>query len=141
VLSVAAVDLISKMVHNLTREKKKCILIDVEFDSSLLEATMSVRKEMTSVLSATEARIHFGEVIKRAYLGGEHLVVERDGIPVVVILSFPDYERLMKQVKLARFERLSLAAGLEAERQGLTEERLEAEMERIKEQLYEETYG
>jgi prevent-host-death family protein len=96
---------------------------------------------MTSVLSATEARIHFGEVIKRAYLGGERLVVERDGIPVVVILSFPDYERLIKQVKLARFERLSLAAGLEAERQGLTEEGLEAEMERIKEQLYEETYG
>jgi hypothetical protein len=34
---------------------------------------------------------------------------------------------LIKQVKLARFERLSLAAGLEAEREDLTEEELEAE--------------
>jgi|Deesub1362B_J571_1020462.scaffolds.fasta_scaffold34035_2 prevent-host-death family protein len=102
---------------------------------------MSGQKEATNVLSATEARIHFGKVIKRAYLGGEHLVVEKDGIPVVVILSFPDYERLIRQVKLARFEHLSLAAGLEVEREGLTEEELEAEMERIKEQLYRETYG
>ena len=50
--------------------------------------------------------------------------------------------RLLKNKgTLARFERLSRAAGLEAERQGLTEEQLEAEMERIKAQLYQETYG
>jgi hypothetical protein len=36
----------------------------------------------------------------------------------------PDYKQWIRQVKLARFERLSLAAGLEAERQGLTEEEL-----------------
>jgi prevent-host-death family protein len=102
---------------------------------------MPVQKEATNVLSATEARVHFGDVIKRAYLGGEHLVVEKDGIPVVVILSIPDYKHLIRQAKLARFERLSLAAGLEAERQGLTEEELEAEIEEIKEQLYQETYG
>jgi hypothetical protein len=53
----------------------------------------------------------------------------------------PDYKRLIRQAKLARFECLSLAAGLDAERQGLTEEELEAEMEEIKEQLYQETYG
>ena len=102
---------------------------------------MPVQKETTNVLSATEARIHFGDVIKRAYLKGEHLVVERDGIPVVVILSVPEYKQLIRQAKLARFERLSLAAGLEAERQGLTEDELEAEIEEIKEQLYQETYG
>jgi hypothetical protein len=52
-----------------------------------------------------------------------------------------DYKQLIRQAKLARFERFSLAAGLEAERQGLTEEELEAEMEEIKEQLYQEVYG
>ena len=55
--------------------------------------------------------------------------------------EIPDYKQLIRQAKLARFERLSLAAGLEAERQGLTEEELEAEMEEIKEQLYQEVYG
>jgi len=67
--------------------------------------------------------------------------VERDGISVAVILSFPDYEQLIRQAKLARFERLSRAAGLEAESQSVTEEQLEAEMESIKAQLYQETYG
>jgi len=55
--------------------------------------------------------------------------------------EIPDYKQLIRQTKLARFERLSLAAGLEAEKQGLTEEELEVEMEEIKEQLYQEVYG
>jgi hypothetical protein len=55
--------------------------------------------------------------------------------------EIPDYKQWIRQAKLARFERLSLAAGLEAERQGLTEEELEAEIEEIKERLYQETYG
>jgi hypothetical protein len=49
--------------------------------------------------------------------------------------EIPDYKQWIRQSKLAHFERLSLAAGLEAERQGLTEEELEAEMEEIKEYL------
>ena len=55
--------------------------------------------------------------------------------------EIPDYKQWIRQAKLARFERLSLAAGLEAEKQGLTEEELEAEMEEIKEQLYHGSYG
>jgi len=92
-------------------------------------------------LSATQARIHFGEVIKRACKDGEHVIVERDGIPMVVILSVPEYERLLRRLKLARFEQAGRLAGLEAERQGLTEEQLEKEMEAIKERLYRQTYG
>lgn len=92
-------------------------------------------------LSATQARIHFGEVFKRACKGGEHVIVERDGIPMVVILSVPEYERLLSELKLARFEKMSRLASLEAERQGLTEGKLEQEMEAIKERLYHQTYG
>lgn len=55
-----------------------------------------------------------------------------------MILSFPYYEQLLRQVKLARFERLSRQAGREAEQQGLTEEQLEQEMEEIREQVYQE---
>jgi hypothetical protein len=55
--------------------------------------------------------------------------------------KIPDYRQWIRQAKLARLERLSLAAGLEAERQGLTEEELQAEIEEIKEQIYQEIYG
>jgi hypothetical protein len=47
----------------------------------------------------------------------------------------------LREVKLARFERLSRVAGLEAERQGLTEEQLEQEMGEIRERLHQEAYG
>ena len=92
-------------------------------------------------VSATEARIHFGEMIKRAAVTQEPIVVEKDGIPTVVILSVPQYEQLLRDARLARFDRLSRAAGLEAERQGLTEEQLEREMEMIRQQAHQATYG
>ena len=45
-------------------------------------------------VSATEARIHFGELMRRAVAGQEVIVVERSGEPHVVILSVAHYERL-----------------------------------------------
>ena len=99
------------------------------------------QEKAQSTISATQARVRFGEVIKKAYVNQEQVVVEKDGIPVVVIVSFPYYEQLLREVKLARFERLSREAGLEAERAGLTEEQLEQEMEAIKERLYREVCG
>lgn len=92
-------------------------------------------------VTATQARSHFGEMIRRANVGQETIVVERDGIPTVVILSVPRYEELVREVRLARFDRLSRAAGLAAEAQGLTEEQLEREMEAIKEQRYQHSFG
>lgn len=65
----------------------------------------------------------------------KHVIVEKDGIPMVVILSVPEYEQLLKELKLARFEQTSRVVDLEAEQQGFTEEQLEQEMEAIKERL------
>ena len=92
-------------------------------------------------ITATDAHVHFGEMIKQVSGSQEPVVIDQDGIPVVVILSFDAYENLLRDANLTRFERLSRAAGLEAERQGLTEEQLEAEMEAIKQGQYQETYG
>jgi len=94
---------------------------------------------MLHTISATDARIRFGEVIRRAYSGQEHLVVEKVGIPVVVILSVPDYEEMRTELKLQRFERVSRAAGRDAEKQGLSEEALERELDEIRAQIYSET--
>ncbi len=47
-----------------------------------------------SVISATRARIHFGEVMQRAVEKGETIVVERKGKPYVVVLSVETYDRL-----------------------------------------------
>jgi prevent-host-death family protein len=45
-------------------------------------------------MTATEARIHFGEVMRRVVEQGEQVIVERDGRPQVVILSIAEFERM-----------------------------------------------
>lgn len=45
-------------------------------------------------VSATEARIHFGELMRTAVEQQQPIIVERAGRPHVVILSFEEYERL-----------------------------------------------
>ena len=49
---------------------------------------------MKRVVSATEARIRFGELIRRVVEEQEPVLVERGGKPYVVLLSVEEYERL-----------------------------------------------
>ncbi|MGI8477691.1 MAG: type II toxin-antitoxin system Phd/YefM family antitoxin [Thermomicrobiales bacterium] len=49
---------------------------------------------MTRTMSATEARIHFGEVLLDVSERGQTIVVERSGHPQAVIVSVGEYERL-----------------------------------------------
>ncbi|HEY7031835.1 MAG TPA: type II toxin-antitoxin system Phd/YefM family antitoxin [Thermomicrobiales bacterium] len=49
---------------------------------------------MTKTISATEARIHFGDVLRGVTERGETIVVERSGKPQAVVLSVEEYERL-----------------------------------------------
>ena len=49
------------------------------------------KRPVISVVTATEAKNRFGDILKRVYQHDEHLVVERDGIPVAVIVPVQDY--------------------------------------------------
>ena len=51
---------------------------------------------MKRVISATEARIRFGELMRRAVESHEHIFVERGGKSYVVVLSVDEYERLLR---------------------------------------------
>lgn len=50
---------------------------------------------MERALNATEARVHFGDLLRRVTEQGETVVVERGGIPQVVVIALPEYERMM----------------------------------------------
>ncbi|MDE3089053.1 MAG: type II toxin-antitoxin system prevent-host-death family antitoxin [Chloroflexota bacterium] len=52
-------------------------------------------KPTVRVVSATEAKNKFGEIIKPAYASDEHLIVEKSGIPVVAIIPMADYQQLV----------------------------------------------
>ena len=49
---------------------------------------------MKRVISATEARIHFGELLRQVVDSGEAVIVQRDGKPQVAVLPVEEYERL-----------------------------------------------
>jgi len=46
-------------------------------------------------VSATEARVHFGELMRSVVENEEPIVVERSGKPRVVVMSVERYERLL----------------------------------------------
>ena len=50
---------------------------------------------MPRAISATEARVHFGELLRLVVERRETVLVERDGRPQVVVLAVPEYERLL----------------------------------------------
>lgn len=49
---------------------------------------------MKKTVSATEARVHFGELLRAVSEDGATYVVERRGKPQVVVISAEEYERL-----------------------------------------------
>lgn len=93
------------------------------------------------VINATEGHRSFGKLLKRVYRADEHFVVERDGFPVAVIMSYQEYEDLKRQQAVAAFDQFSRAFGAELARQGIAEEQLLEDLEADKQELYEEKYG
>jgi prevent-host-death family protein len=50
---------------------------------------------MGRVITATEARIHFGELMRKVVENQQPVIVERGGKPQVVVLSINEYENLL----------------------------------------------
>ena len=94
-----------------------------------------------SHINATEARQSFGQVIQRAYSENEHLIVEKNGLPVVVILSFQEYEQLRQEAASRNLEELSRSLSREAKAKGLTPEMIEEQVEETKQDLFNERYA
>lgn len=71
-------------------------------------------KRIVRMVSATDAKNRFGAIIKQAYANDEHLIVERDGIPVVAIVPIQDYARLIREDELTSEVAASVAMGSQA---------------------------
>jgi hypothetical protein len=58
-----------------------------------MEACMG---EITTI-PALEARVHLGDIMKRAFSKHECFVVEKSGIPMVAILNADEYFRIIEE--------------------------------------------
>ena len=97
---------------------------------------------MTKTISATEARIHLGEVLDRVETRGDRVVIERGGKPVAMLISIEDARTLEEPksdieglIERARKNRESIAAWRAKHRPGepfpdITEMQHEAREER-----------
>lgn len=102
---------------------------------------MAVRKPVLSRINATDARQFFGNVIKRAYAGGEHLVVEKNDLPVVVIVPIADYEEMRQALALQNLQELGRELNSHARAKHLPPEGIEKQLEETKRQLYQKRYA
>lgn len=50
-------------------------------------------------ITATEAKTQFGAISRRVFKDGEHFIVERDGMPVMIMLPVADYNALVQEQK------------------------------------------
>ncbi|MFH1504439.1 MAG: type II toxin-antitoxin system Phd/YefM family antitoxin [Candidatus Omnitrophota bacterium] len=48
-------------------------------------------------IPAVEARVHLGKIMKLAFKKGERFIVEKSGIPMVVILNAVEYAHLIQE--------------------------------------------
>ena len=97
-------------------------------------------------LRLTDVQRNFREVVNRAGSGHEHIIVERDGLPVIVMISVAEYQLLMREreqreERLKKFEASARRIGQEFERLGLSEEEVMAQLEETKQEVYDERYG
>lgn len=74
-------------------------------------------------IPATEARVRFGEVLRRVVENHERFIVERAGQPQVVILAVDDYKALVNATAdkpVWRELAMAVRARVQAELQGQT---------------------
>jgi prevent-host-death family protein len=66
------------------------------------------RAAMEKIISAVEARVHFGEIMKSSFKKGERFLVEKTGIPMVAIVSADEYRRFIqeREEQLKVFDRI-----------------------------------
>ena len=107
---------------------------------------MLTEKPERVTLRSTDVQRNFRAVVNQAAAGHEHIIVERDGLPVIVMLSVAEYQLLMREreqraERLKKFEATARRIGQAIERQGLSEEEVMAQLEETKQEVYDENYG
>ena len=82
-----------------------------------------------AVVTASELQRASGKVLKRVALGQEHLIVERAGYPVAVMLSYSEYELLLRAQASQAGQDLVRALGPAVEQQALAVVQVTEELE------------
>lgn len=93
-----------------------------------------------NVVTASELQRSSGQVLRRVAQEGQHLIVERDGYRVAVMVPYAEYEALMQLRSAAAHRQMVRTLGARAEQVGLTEADALQAVETAKRQVYAARY-
>lgn len=93
--------------------------------------------EEPQVMSASDVRQHFGDVVNRVARGEGPVIVEKHGAPAVGIVSMEDVRRLRNRDEI-RERRASLIERVRAHFDDVPDDELEQEIARTFEEMREE---
>ena len=93
-----------------------------------------------AIVRASEGHRNFGKLLRRVYGSDEHLVIERDGFPMAVMMSYQEYQRYQRYLKLKKHRQMVRQVAAEAEKQGLTEDQLFRELKETRQEIFREKY-
>ncbi len=77
-------------------------------------------------IPAVEARVHLGEIMKRAFKEGEHFIVEKSGIPMIAIIDAREYLNLIKE----REERFKILETIRAKVPDFSEDKIHEDVDK-----------
>lgn len=106
---------------------------------------MASQKSMPEVVSATQVQRKFGDIVRQVNRGSVHFIVEREGMPVMAIISMVEYQEFMREreqhekdreERLRRFREAARQVGEKIEELGLTEEELDAQIEAARKEYH-----
>lgn len=98
---------------------------------------------MDRVVSATEARVRFGELMRKVVENHETIVIERGGKSHVVVISVEEYERLTKRQQQGGWKALvhGARAQIQADLGGRTLPQPEEILDQVREDRDEQLMG
>lgn len=76
-------------------------------------------------IPAVTARVHLGDIMKRAFRNREHFIVEKSGLPMVAILNADEYFELVQE----REERFAVLDRIKARLPDVSPEEVERDVQ------------
>ena len=107
---------------------------------------MVLKQRIPSPVSATEAKNSFGAILARVVDGDEEVVVERQGKPKAVIISFAEYQKVQElreqERRRGQWEQLeSLRKSVSARNADMSEAEIEAYAQEVRDEAMSALIG
>jgi prevent-host-death family protein len=119
------------------------LLLDGSLASRSAEIAMKRQHHKENkIITATEVRRNFSAVVRKVRKNRGHAIIQSSGAPVAVLLSIPEYERLVAHSRRkTAFHDFAHHLGQEVEERGLSEEEFMADLEKTKRKVFTNQYG